>query len=191
MHSQSPSSSVGLISALSTEDDQKSALQDSVWRVLDDTCNTLDKRCDFASELSQNGKSTSILKEGVLDHLALEATQALFNNQSADGESPRVRSFLSSCMGSSCESTCSHQIELTSKLDYREKQFKRYWHSSALPLRTWSMKSSLAGISVPICTLPSKSCTPTLSTIYRHLLPPIFTFPHSSAFTMPRHCLLV
>jgi hypothetical protein len=98
MHSQSPSSSVGLISALSTQKEESSTLQDTLWRVLEDTSNTLDKRCDFATELLQSGQSKNLLKEGVLDHLALESTQALLNNQSADGESPKVRSFLSTCM---------------------------------------------------------------------------------------------
>jgi hypothetical protein len=104
MHSQSPSSSVGLISALSTQKEESSTLQDTLWRVLEDTSNTLDKRCDFATELLQSAQSKNLLKEGVLDHLALESTQALLNNQSADGESPKVRSFLSTCMGSSCMS---------------------------------------------------------------------------------------
>jgi hypothetical protein len=103
MHSQSPSSSVGLISALSTQN-RESLLQDTLWRVLEDTSNSLDKRCDFATELLQSGQSKTLLKEGVLDHLALESTQALLNNQSTDGESPKVRSFLSTCMGSSCMS---------------------------------------------------------------------------------------
>lgn len=102
MHSQSPSSSVSLVSALA-QDGQSSTLQDTLWRTLEDTSNTLDKRCDFATELLHSSRSTTLLKEGVLDHLALEATQALLNNQSADGESPKVRSFLTSCMGPSCE----------------------------------------------------------------------------------------
>jgi len=121
MHSQSPSSNVGLISALSTQNKGSTILQDTLWRVLDDGSNTLDKRCDFAAELLQSGQSKTLLKEGVLDHLALEATQALLNNQSPDGESPKVRSFLATCMGSSCMSpspspmvtmlTCSADIE--------------------------------------------------------------------------------
>lgn len=121
MHSQSPSSSVGLISALSTQSKDATILQDTLWRVLEDGSNTPDKRCDFAAQLLQSGQSKTLLKEGVLDHLALEATQALLNNQSPDGESPKVRSFLATCMGSSCMSpspspmvimlTCSADIE--------------------------------------------------------------------------------
>jgi hypothetical protein len=103
MHSQSPSSSVGLIGALSTRAEQTSTLQDTLWRVLEDTSNTLEKRCDFATELLKSDQSSSLLKEGTLDHLALEATQALLNNQSTEGESPTVKSFMTTCMGPSCE----------------------------------------------------------------------------------------
>jgi hypothetical protein len=138
MHSQSPSSSVGLISALSTQN-KESALQDTLWRVLEDTSNTLDKRCDFATELLQSGQSKTLLKEGVLDHLALEATQALLNNQSTDGESPKVRSFLSTCMGSSCMSPSPllNTIALTIKRGYRKRQSKKSWRSSVQPSRIW------------------------------------------------------
>jgi hypothetical protein len=104
MYSQSPSSSVGLIAALATKEDQTITLQDTLWRVLEDSSNTLDKRCDLAAELLKSDQSTTLLKEGVLDHLALEATQTLLNSQSADVESTKVQSFLITCMGPSCKS---------------------------------------------------------------------------------------
>ena len=105
-NTSSISTSVGLVSALSStsQDGQKTNLQNTLWRVLEDPSNTLDKRCDFAVELLSSGQSSVLLKEGVLDHLALEATQALLNNQSVEvAESPKVKRFLIACMGPSCK----------------------------------------------------------------------------------------